>query len=59
MKYGIYDVRKNEQTVNWGGSEWVIDGEYGIDTFPGYWEKDKAIKYYQNKWPIDKEEEVE
>ena len=45
--YNIYDVRENTRTVNWGGSEWVVDGERGICTYPGYWTKEQAIEAYQ------------
>ena len=54
--YGIYYVCLNSNTRNWGGLEWVIDGERGRDTFPGTWEKEKAIAYYRRGWAWTHEE---
>ncbi len=31
----IYDIHLNEHTLNWGGKEWVVDGENGRWTYPG------------------------
>ena len=45
--YTIWDVRKNYRTLNYGGCEWVVDGERGICTYPGFWTKQEAIDAYQ------------
>ena len=47
MMYTIYDVRMNTHTINWGGAEWVVDGERGRCTYPGFWTKEEAIESYQ------------
>ena len=48
--YNIYDVHLNADTRNFGGLEWVIDGERGRDTFPGTWAECKAREYYRRGW---------
>jgi len=45
--YTIYCVKHNTHTLNYGGEEWVIDGERGFCTYPGYWTKEEAIAAYQ------------
>ncbi|MBQ6679524.1 MAG: hypothetical protein IJM76_05820 [Lachnospiraceae bacterium] len=32
--YSIYDVHLNAETRNYGGLEWVVDGELGRATYP-------------------------
>lgn len=53
MGYAIYDVHINRNTYNWGGCEWVVDGENGRDTYPGSWDEKKVRKYYRNGWSCD------
>ena len=48
--YNIYDVRLNANTHNFGGLEWVVDGERGRDTFPGTWAECTAREYYSKGW---------
>ena len=50
MSYIIWDVHKNEKTYNFGGSEWVVDGELGRMVYPGTWDKSVACTYYANGW---------
>lgn len=45
--YGIYDLRKNKHTKNWGGEEWVVDGERGFATYPGDLDADTVCTYYR------------
>ena len=45
--YNIYYIRHNTHTLNYGCEEWVIDGERGFCTYPGYWTKEEAIAAYQ------------
>ena len=45
--YSVYDVRLNCNTANFGGREWVVDGEYGFQTYPGDWPKEKAVESYR------------
>lgn len=56
MGYAIYDVHLNRNTFNWGGCEWVVDGENGRDTYPGSWDEKKVRKYYRNGWNYKHEE---
>lgn len=44
--YTIYDVRKETRTVNWGGAEWVVDGERGICTYPSTMTEDEVREKY-------------
>lgn len=45
-RYNIWDVRLNRNTYNWCGSEWIIDGENNINTFPGAIPECMARKLY-------------
>lgn len=45
--YGIYDIRRNHNTRNWNGEEWVVDGERGIWTLPGTLTKEEAMQRYR------------
>lgn len=49
----IWDVRLNGDTKNYGGLEWVIDGEDGRKTYPGCWAECKAREYYLRGWEVD------
>lgn len=49
----LYDIHLNRETKNWGGSEWVVDGEDGRETYPGWIEKDDAKWLYRNGEPFD------
>lgn len=33
--YNVWDCHYNSNTKNFGGLEWVVDGECGRKTFPG------------------------
>ena len=59
MSFTVWDCRLNKNTFNFGGSEWVVDGERGSDTFPGDWPEEKAILYYRHEWGHDHKEEIE
>lgn len=59
--YGIYDIRKNRHTKNWGGEEWVVDGERGFATYPTSLDAETVATYYRNgidylKKEIDEDE---
>ena len=56
-EYAVWHVYLNRDTFNFGGQEWVVDGECGRDTFPGSWPRDKAVRYYRNGWGFDHKEE--
>lgn len=44
--YNVWDCHLNSDTYNWGGSEWVVDGERGRCTYPGFWTMAEAIDAY-------------
>jgi len=52
--YNIYDVRENKRTENFFGHEIVIDGERGIDTYPGKWDISEAKRHYMDgvRWDV-------
>ena len=56
MNYLIWDVQVNTRTFNFGGSEWVVDGEIGRMVYPSSWEKSKVCSYYARGWGYDHEE---
>lgn len=47
MMYTIWDVRKETRTANWGGAEWVVDGERGRCTYPPTMTEEEVRKAYQ------------
>ena len=51
--YNIYDVRENKRTHNFFGHEIVIDGERGVDTYPGKWDYGEAKRHYMDGVPWD------
>ena len=57
MGYGIYDIHLNSDTYNFGGLEWVVDGEIGRKFYPASWPESKARKYYRNGWSYDHEDQ--
>lgn len=56
MSYLIWNVALNEKTYNFGGSEWVVDGEIGRMIYPGNWDKSVACTYYAHGWAYTHEE---
>ena len=48
--YNIYSVRLNADTHNFGGLEWIIDGENGRNNYPGTWAECTAREYYHKGW---------
>ena len=48
MGYTIWNVRKETRTVNWGGAEWVVDGERGRCTYPPTMTEEEVRKAYMN-----------
>ena len=45
--YGVYDVHINHNTKNFGGCEWIVDGENGRLNYPGSWTKEEAVEAYR------------
>lgn len=58
MSYIIYDVHMNHKTYNFGGSEWVVDGQIGRMVYPGSWDKSIVCTYYAHGWGFDHREGV-
>ena len=58
MGYIIWDVHMNNRTYNFGGSEWVVDGELGRMIYPGAWDKSVVCTYYAHGWGSDHKETV-
>lgn len=56
MSYVIWNVHKNTETFNFGGAEWVVDGELGRMVYPGNWDKSIACTYYAHGWGYDHKE---
>ena len=54
-RYGIYNVRLNGDTMNFGGLEWVVDGEIGRMVYPGTWAECTVRQYYANGWKYNDE----
>ena len=50
MNFIIWNVFLNENTHNFGGKEWVVDGEIGRMIYPGTWDKSVACTYYAHGW---------
>ena len=46
----IYFVWMNHLTKNFGGLEWVVEGENGTCTYPGTWTEETVREYYRNGW---------
>ena len=44
--YNVYDVRENRNTKNFFGYEIIVDGERGLDSFPGRWDLSDARRHY-------------
>ena len=58
MSYVIWNVHMNNDTLNFGGAEWVVDGELGRMVYPGVWDKSLACAYYAQGWGYDHKEAV-
>lgn len=43
----IYNMRLNGDTMNFGGLEWVVDGEIGRMNYPGCWAECTVRAYYR------------
>lgn len=48
--YTIWNVTRNTNTFNFGGAEWVVDGEIGRMVYPGHWDKSTVCTYYSHGW---------
>ena len=46
----IWDIHLNGNTHNYGGLEWVVDGENGRKTYPGTWAECTVREYYAKGW---------
>ena len=49
-RYNIYSVRLNARTENFGGLEWIVDGNNGYMNYPGSWAECTVREYYHNGW---------
>ena len=47
QKYSVWDAHINTRTFNWGGKEWVVDGENGRWFYPGNLDRAVVIEYYE------------
>lgn len=45
--YTIWDISINRNTNNFNGSEWVVDGERGRETYSPDLSKEEVRKLYQ------------
>lgn len=45
--YSVWDVHLNTDTKNFGGAEWVVDGERGRNTYPATMTKEEAVNLYR------------
>lgn len=45
--YNVYDCHLNRNTHNWGGAEWVVDGERGYCTYPPTMTEEEVCRAYQ------------
>lgn len=45
-KWNVYDLWLNGNTKNFGGLEWVADGEHGYRTYPGTLPECLVIRLY-------------
>ena len=52
--FTIYDCHLNGRTMNFGGLEWVVDGERGRRNYPGTWPACLAKMCYQEGLSYDK-----
>lgn len=50
----IYDLRLNGNTHNFGGLEWIVDGEIGRMNYPGTWAECTVRAYYHRGLAYDK-----
>jgi len=50
----IYDIHLNSNTYNFGGLEWVVDGDMGRMVYPGTWAECTARAYYRKGCPYNK-----
>lgn len=57
MSWNVYSVMLNKNTRNFGGIEWVVDGEYGRNTYPGILSKEEARRLYQEGKSFSVDEE--
>ena len=44
--YTIYEIHLNGNTKNFGGLEWIVDGERGRMNYPGTWAECTVPEYY-------------
>ena len=58
MNYVIWNISLNKNTFNFGGAEWVVDGEIGRMVYPASWDKDVVRTYYSHGWGHSHKEEV-
>lgn len=49
--FNIYDVRENKRTVNFGGYEIIVDGENGVENYPGKWDLSECKRHYMQGVP--------
>jgi len=52
--YVIWDIHLNGNTKNFGGLEWVVDGEYGRETYPGSWAECTVREHYREGRTFDR-----
>ena len=45
--YSVWNTRLVTETHNFGGREWVVDGENGRWNYPGDWPIEKAEEMYR------------
>ena len=50
MNNAIWNVQMNANTFNFGGLEWVVDGEVGRMVYPGSWAECTVREYYRRGW---------
>ena len=44
--FNVYDIHLNGDTKNFGGLEWIVDGECGRRNYPGTWAECTAREHY-------------
>lgn len=47
-KHLIYHMNLNTETENFGGKEWIVDGDMGRWNYPGQWDAATVCKYYED-----------
>ena len=45
-KHAIYHMNLNTETENFGGREWIVDGDMGRWNYPGNWSAETVRQYY-------------